>query len=162
MGQITATRNLVATKVVRHAGQWNPIVEIRGSYDRLISTMGFPILVRQYLDIELWLLFAFTDGDNLAPVGSKILSFSRSGNIYFLLCVNYIKLLTEIQLSFLFCCKYQPVTGCISDRKLAGRRSRMVQPNDVNRSRDLYNSQLNSLMSPRRGVIVGTHNPEKI
>ena len=25
MGQITATRNLVATKVVRHAGQWNII-----------------------------------------------------------------------------------------------------------------------------------------
>ena len=29
----------------------NPIVEIRRSYDRLISTMGFPILVR-YLYIE--------------------------------------------------------------------------------------------------------------
>ena len=30
----------------------NPIVEIRRSYDRLISTMGFPILVRQHLYIE--------------------------------------------------------------------------------------------------------------
>ena len=30
---------------------WNPIVEIRWSYDRLISTMGFPILVR-HLYIE--------------------------------------------------------------------------------------------------------------
>ena len=29
-----------------------PIVEIRRSYDRLISTMGFPILVRLYLYIE--------------------------------------------------------------------------------------------------------------
>ena len=31
----------------------NPIVEIRRSYDRLISTMGFPILVRWHLYIEL-------------------------------------------------------------------------------------------------------------
>ena len=30
----------------------NPIVEKRRSYDRLISTMGFPILVRQHLYIE--------------------------------------------------------------------------------------------------------------
>ena len=30
----------------------NPIVEIRGSYSRLISTMGFPILVRWHLYIE--------------------------------------------------------------------------------------------------------------
>ena len=30
----------------------NPIVEIRRSYDHLISTMGFPILVRWYLYIE--------------------------------------------------------------------------------------------------------------
>ena len=30
----------------------NPIVEIRRSYDRLISTMGFPILVRCHLYIE--------------------------------------------------------------------------------------------------------------
>ena len=30
----------------------NPIVEIRPSYDRLISTMGFPILVRRHLYIE--------------------------------------------------------------------------------------------------------------
>ena len=30
-----------------------PIVEIRRSYDRLISTMGFPILVRWHLYIEL-------------------------------------------------------------------------------------------------------------
>ena len=30
----------------------NPIVEIRRSYDRLISTMGFPILVRLHLYIE--------------------------------------------------------------------------------------------------------------
>ena len=31
---------------------WNPIVEIRRSYDRLISTMGFPILVRWHFYIE--------------------------------------------------------------------------------------------------------------
>ena len=30
----------------------NPIVEIRRSYDRLISTMGFPMLVRRHLYIE--------------------------------------------------------------------------------------------------------------
>ena len=30
----------------------NPIVEIRRSYDRLISTMGFPILIRRHLYIE--------------------------------------------------------------------------------------------------------------
>ena len=30
----------------------NPIVEMRRSYDRLISTMGFPILVRLHLYIE--------------------------------------------------------------------------------------------------------------
>ena len=30
----------------------NPIVEIRRSYDRLISTMGFPVLVRWHLYIE--------------------------------------------------------------------------------------------------------------
>ena len=30
----------------------NPIVEIRWSYDHLISTMGFPILVRRHLYIE--------------------------------------------------------------------------------------------------------------
>ena len=30
----------------------NPIVEIRRSYDRLISTMGFPLLVRWHLHIE--------------------------------------------------------------------------------------------------------------
>ena len=39
------------------AGAWfsigNPIVEIRRSYDRLISTKGFPILIRQHLHIEL-------------------------------------------------------------------------------------------------------------
>ena len=36
----------------------NPIVEIRRSYDRLISTMGLSILVRRYLYIESepWLL----------------------------------------------------------------------------------------------------------
>ena len=32
----------------------NPIVEIRRSYDHLISTMGFPILVRWHLYIESW------------------------------------------------------------------------------------------------------------
>ena len=30
----------------------NPIVEVRRFYDRLISTMGFPILARQYFYIE--------------------------------------------------------------------------------------------------------------
>ena len=40
----------------------NPIVEIRRSQDRLISTMGFPILVRQHLYIELgpWCRFQST------------------------------------------------------------------------------------------------------
>ena len=38
-----------------------PIVEIRRSYDRLISTMGFPILVRWHLYIEsgLWCADAY-------------------------------------------------------------------------------------------------------
>ena len=31
---------------------WDPIVYIRRSYDRLIYTMGFPILVRRHLYIE--------------------------------------------------------------------------------------------------------------
>ena len=30
MGQITATRNLVATKIVRHAGQQEPVLSVRG------------------------------------------------------------------------------------------------------------------------------------
>ena len=30
----------------------NPIMEIRRSYDRLISTIGFPILVRRHFYIE--------------------------------------------------------------------------------------------------------------
>ena len=40
---------------------WNPIVEIRWFYDRLISTMGFPIPVRQHLYIELgpWMLLPY-------------------------------------------------------------------------------------------------------
>ena len=33
-------------------GIGNPFVKIRRSYDRLISTMGFPIPVRRYLYIE--------------------------------------------------------------------------------------------------------------
>ena len=42
----------------------NPIVEIRRSYDRLLSTMGFPILVRRHLYIESgpsisWLLLTW-------------------------------------------------------------------------------------------------------
>ena len=37
----------------RLTGIGNPIVEIRRSYDRLISTMGFPIPVRRHLYIEL-------------------------------------------------------------------------------------------------------------
>ena len=39
----------------------NPIVEIKWSYDRLISTMGFPILVRWHLHIESapWCLKVF-------------------------------------------------------------------------------------------------------
>ena len=34
-----------------------PIVEIRRSYDSLISTMGFPILVRRYRYIESGILY---------------------------------------------------------------------------------------------------------
>ena len=37
----------------------NPIVEIRRSYDRLISTMGFPIPVRRHLYIESGPWFVF-------------------------------------------------------------------------------------------------------
>ena len=39
----------------------NPIVKIRRSYDRLISTMGFPILVRWHLYIQSgpWVLFQY-------------------------------------------------------------------------------------------------------
>ena len=36
----------------RLTGIGNPIVEIRRSHDRLISTMGFPILERRHLFIE--------------------------------------------------------------------------------------------------------------
>ena len=41
----------------------NPIVEIRRSYNRLIPTMGFPILVRRQLYIESgpWALFQYKD-----------------------------------------------------------------------------------------------------
>ena len=45
----------------RLTGIGNPIVEIRRSYDRLISTMGFPIPVRRHLYIESgpwWLMMA--------------------------------------------------------------------------------------------------------
>ena len=37
----------------------NPIVEIKRSYDRLISTMGFPIPIRRHLYIESgpWILY---------------------------------------------------------------------------------------------------------
>ena len=38
--------------IVLPLSKGNPIVEIRRSYDRLISTMGFPILVRWHLYIE--------------------------------------------------------------------------------------------------------------
>ena len=38
--------------LVLNQGLGNPIVEIRRSYDRLISTMGFPILIRWHLYIE--------------------------------------------------------------------------------------------------------------
>ena len=42
-------------------------MEIRRSYDRLISTMGFPILVRRHLYIESgpWFLFA---GDSVVAL----------------------------------------------------------------------------------------------
>ena len=45
----------------------NPIVEIRRSYDRLISTMGFPILVRRHLYIESgpWRPSNLYDGESL-------------------------------------------------------------------------------------------------
>ena len=45
-----------------HTSIGNPIVEIRRSHDRLISTMGFPILVRKHLYIEsgpcMWQIFS--------------------------------------------------------------------------------------------------------
>ena len=46
----------------------NPIVEIRRSYDRLISTMGFPILVRRRLYIESgpWFLQDIRDNGRLS------------------------------------------------------------------------------------------------
>ena len=39
-------------KICHLTSKGNPIVELRRSYDRLISTMGFPILVRRHLHIE--------------------------------------------------------------------------------------------------------------
>ena len=46
---------------------WSLIVEIRRSYDRLISTMGFPILVRRHLYIE--------SGPRVSPWRSDITSW---------------------------------------------------------------------------------------
>ena len=45
-------RALIRYKDAIFTSIWNPIVEIRRSSDRLISTMGFPILVRWNLHIE--------------------------------------------------------------------------------------------------------------
>ena len=51
---LVSTRPLGADSIKRYhlTSIGNPIVEIRRSYDRLISTMGFPILVRWHLYIE--------------------------------------------------------------------------------------------------------------
>ena len=49
------TVNEYTTKISRYrhlTSIWNPILEIRRSYDRLISTLGFPLLVRWHLYIE--------------------------------------------------------------------------------------------------------------
>ena len=53
----------------------NPIVEIRRSYDRLISTMGFPILVRWHLYIESgpwWCWIAFTRKCNHSVISHRL------------------------------------------------------------------------------------------
>ena len=49
----------------------NPIVEIRQFYDRLISTMGFPILVRRDLYTEL--------GPNFLAIRVNILRWTQNG-----------------------------------------------------------------------------------
>ena len=49
----------------------NSIVEIRRSYDRLISTMGFPILVRKHLYIES------------GPRSCPVYIFHNTSQIYF-------------------------------------------------------------------------------
>ena len=65
MGQITATRNLVATKVVRHAGQ-SIKVEIKGVNP---TSTGIPKTEEIY-DTIAWLPFSYaeqtTDVSNLA------------------------------------------------------------------------------------------------
>ena len=63
----------------------NPIVEIRRSYDRLISTMGFPILVRRHLYIESgpWYLFLIIPQGFIRHVRNKLM-YLLSGE----LCIN--------------------------------------------------------------------------
>ena len=51
-GLQTTIGALIQYKRCRLTSIGNPVVEIRRSSDRLISTMGFPILVRWYLYIE--------------------------------------------------------------------------------------------------------------
>ena len=68
---------------------WIIMLKIRRSWDRLIFNMGIPILVRQYLYIEmgLWTLFRYEDchskyrhspnNDNLNRVSGKLFSGKR-------------------------------------------------------------------------------------
>ena len=63
----------------------NLIVEIRRSYDRLISTMGFPILVRRHLYIES------------GPCCSWVLSMENSRTYYGMLFFIEISWWTTVQ-----------------------------------------------------------------
>ena len=53
----------------------NPILEIRRSYDRLISTMGFLILVRRHLNIE-------SAPDPIREDALAVRSFQTNSNLY--------------------------------------------------------------------------------
>ena len=57
----------------------NPIVEIRRSYDRLISTMGFPILVRRHLYIESGFCCTRTSTHLASCCGKQCLWWRRRG-----------------------------------------------------------------------------------
>ena len=76
MGQITATRNLVATKVVRHAGQRHVEILYKKSHDSVIK-------------METSALVAFCVGNS--PVTGELPSqkpVTRSFDVFFDLCLN--------------------------------------------------------------------------
>ena len=77
----------------------NPIVEIRRSYDRLFSTMGFPILVRCHLYIESvpWVNNALSNAmlhDVINTLREQMLSYHHYGPVTFIwgqFCQIYIR-----------------------------------------------------------------------